>query len=82
MSDETNPPVETLADKQQQIDELQRQIAIDRTSRVTGVPPGLLANGKTAEQIEQIAASAIAWKAEAPAAPTPPTAAVPTYTVG
>jgi hypothetical protein len=48
MSDETNPPVETLADKQQQIDELQRQIAIDRTSRVTGVPPGLLANGKTA----------------------------------
>jgi len=79
MSDES---AETLADKERRIAELDREIAINRISRETGVPLDLLGRGRTAEEIEQIAADAIAWRAAAPPAPTPTTSAVPTSRVG
>ena len=79
MTDNTD----ALADRDSHIAELQRQIAIDRTSRETGVPPDLLGTGRTAEEIERIAADALAWKAAAaPPEPSRPlTAAVPASVV-
>ncbi len=44
---------------------MERQIAIDRTNCLTGVPPGLLGTGQIADEIERIAADALAWRAEA-----------------
>jgi hypothetical protein len=70
MSDNTGP----LADGDEQIAALERQIAIDRTSRETGIPPSLLGTGQTAEGIERIAADLLAWKAAAtPEPPSRPT---------
>jgi hypothetical protein len=57
-------------------DRLQGEVARLRVARDTGVPPELLGNGKTAEEIEQIAVDALAWKAVAPRVP-PQTAARP-----
>lgn len=78
----TDSDENTLTDQQQHIEALERDLAIERTSRLTGVPPDLLGNGNTAEEIEQIAADLLAWKAAAPPAQPPATAAAPAYTVG
>lgn len=60
--------------------ELDRQIAISRTSLETGVPQGFLQNGQSAEEIAQIAADAISWRAaEKPSAPPPAPSARPAY---
>jgi hypothetical protein len=78
-SKEKTNMIETDAEKLARISELDRQIAIRRTSLETGVPPGLLSQGRTVEEIQQHAADAIAWKAAAPPPPPPATAAVPAY---
>lgn len=70
---------ETETEKQKRIAELDRQIAIRNTSLSTGVPPGLLGNGRDATEIEEIAAAALAWRQEEVA--PPPTAAA-AYSVG
>jgi hypothetical protein len=75
MTDINDGDAETLADQEQRIEALERQIAIERTSRITGVPPDLLGNGTTAEEIERIAADLLGWRAAA-AASRPQTAAV------
>jgi hypothetical protein len=70
MSENTGP----LADRDEQIAALERQIAIDRTSREYGLPPELLGSGQTAEDIERIAADLLAWKAATtPQPPSRPT---------
>lgn len=58
--------------------ELERQVAIERTSRETGVPAGVLAAAATAADVDAIAAGALLWKAQAPQGVPPPprTAAV------
>lgn len=64
-----------LAERDQRITELTREIAVSRVSRETGVLPELLVNGQTVEEIERIAADALAWKLEGQPV-KPPTAAV------
>ena len=79
MSENTGP----LANRDEQIAALERQIAIDRTSREYGLPPELLGSGQTAEDIERIAADLLAWKAAATPQPPsrPTTSAVPASVV-
>jgi hypothetical protein len=50
-----------------------------RVERTTGVPAGLLGQGKTEDDMRQIAADALSWKGEAAQGipPTPQTSAVP-----
>ena len=74
---------ETEAEKRRAIEELDRQIAIRNASLKTGVPPGFLQNGRTAEEIDRIASDALAWR-QAPSPAPPRTAAVspPTYAAG
>lgn len=58
---------QTEAEKRARISELDRQIAIRQISLETGVPPEFLQNAHTAEQIEQYAQDALAWRGETPA---------------
>ena len=67
------------ASRQAELAELDRQIAIRRTTLETGVPPELLQNGRTAEEIAQHASDALAWRADTRSAAAPSTAAVAPY---
>jgi hypothetical protein len=69
MSDDANKRLEELA-------ELDRQIAIRRTSLATGVPVGVLDSATTEEEAKALAEKALAWKAAG--SPAPPTAPPPT----
>lgn len=69
---------DVLAAADRRIAELEREIAISRVRRETGFSPELLGNGRTAEEIEQIATDALGWRAAAAPPPTsPPTSALP-----
>ncbi len=69
-----------LADLTAERDRLQAEVARLRVARDTGVPPELLGNGKTTEEIERIATDALGWRAESTPS-RPATAAVPASTV-
>lgn len=66
------------AEKQRLLGEVARL----RVSKLTSVPVSMLAQGSTVEEIEQLAAEALAWQAESQAQQHPATAAVPAYQVG
>lgn len=74
---------EAEAEKQRRMEELDRQIAIRETALAMGVLPKFLQQAFTAEEIEQHARDALAWKAAAGSAPAvpPQTAAAPAYPV-
>ncbi len=50
------------AEKRARISELDRQIEIRKTALAMDIPPSLLQNGRTPEEIEQIARDALAWR--------------------
>jgi hypothetical protein len=54
------------ADLAAERDRLQAEVMALRVERDTGVPAGLLGQGKTVEEMRQIAADALAWKGAAP----------------
>jgi hypothetical protein len=59
-------------------DRLQAEVMALRVERETGVPAPLLAQGRTIEEMQQIAADALQWKGSGGSTParTTPTAAV------
>jgi hypothetical protein len=71
-------PAAVLAAKDEQIAALERQVAIQRACRETGLPAEVLAGAATAEEVERIATDALAWRVATspPEATNPPTAAV------
>ena len=67
------------SDLQAERDRLQAECMALRVERSTGVPASLLGQGRTEEEMQAIAESALAWKSESRPTPTP---TAPTYPVG